>query len=254
MLTDKISRSVRALLRDKNYSLDHACMIINRGQRKPFEKNYLLQALTGRLPKIPKEDWLRILEALDQGPTRAGRGSKHAIPITPEMFQELNGHLTRTGIAGKTLLGLFHGPLAGKSATFLSSLKTGKKKTIFPEQWECLLGILSELPDKQHNPAKQGMLAPHAPFKTNMPQEKKPYISGRTRPRDGALTKEILDELMHHRDRTGIFQRKFVDTAPDLPAGLSYSMIASWFAGTTKTAKPEHLEWVLQRYRSLPDK
>lgn len=67
-----------------------------------------------------------------------------------------------------------------------------------------------------------------------------------------AISAEELAELRSHRERTGIGGANLLRNALDIPTGLTASMISSWLIEATKSAAPEHLAYVLARYRAWP--
>ena len=67
-----------------------------------------------------------------------------------------------------------------------------------------------------------------------------------------ALTPTRMDALKSERCRTLIGSLTLLKDAPDAPHGLKPALIDSWLAGG-KTARKDHYEYVIQRYKSFPD-
>jgi hypothetical protein len=61
------------------------------------------------------------------------------------------------------------------------------------------------------------------------------------------IPQDILDKICTERGRTGLTTALF-NGRTDAPQGFSNTMLSNWLAGTAKTARPDHLEYVLQCY------
>ncbi|MEM9575344.1 MAG: hypothetical protein AAF870_08960, partial [Pseudomonadota bacterium] len=60
---------------------------------------------------------------------------------------------------------------------------------------------------------------------------------------------EIVDKLQYEKNRTGMAGRALLHgRRGEYPEGLSAIMIDTWRYGTTRSAKKDHLEWVLDAY------
>ena len=59
--------------------------------------------------------------------------------------------------------------------------------------------------------------------------------------------------LINHRKRTGVGGSILLRGATDKPQGLSAGMISGWLTGTTMTALPTHISYVIRRYIAQPD-
>jgi len=68
------------------------------------------------------------------------------------------------------------------------------------------------------------------------------------------LTREIIEELKYHRDRTGIGSLRLLRmSGSEKPDHLTHSIVKNWLHGSNKTVKESDLEHVLHRWRRLPD-
>jgi len=63
------------------------------------------------------------------------------------------------------------------------------------------------------------------------------------------ITPKIIEQLRYEKNRTGLGGRALLNgKRGEYPEGLSGIMIDTWRYGTTRSAKHEHLEWVLEAY------
>ena len=68
------------------------------------------------------------------------------------------------------------------------------------------------------------------------------------------ITDEIIETLLHHQHRTGVGPQKLLRGKRDVaPAGLSSSMVYNWVRRGSKTARKDHLEFILNQWEALPD-
>lgn len=68
------------------------------------------------------------------------------------------------------------------------------------------------------------------------------------------ISAEDLAVLREERKRTGMGGRKLWHHAENPPAFLDYFIVQSWLDGGVKSAPPEHVRYVLDLYKSLPDR
>lgn len=68
------------------------------------------------------------------------------------------------------------------------------------------------------------------------------------------ITDEVIEALLHHHHRTGVGPQKLLRGKRDIaPAGLSSSMVYNWIRRGSKTARKDHLEFILSQWGVLPD-
>ncbi|MBI1302068.1 MAG: DEAD/DEAH box helicase [Alphaproteobacteria bacterium] len=71
------------------------------------------------------------------------------------------------------------------------------------------------------------------------------------------FTQEMYDELVEQKKRTGVGQNKLLSQAKDCPTDLTAGTVASWFhkknGKLKETLRKDWYEWVINRWRSLPD-
>lgn len=69
------------------------------------------------------------------------------------------------------------------------------------------------------------------------------------------VTQADIDEIIRQRKRTGVgFSALLRGPRGEKPEGLASTTIANWLKGRAKTAFEGHTDWVITRYRSLPNK
>ncbi len=64
---------------------------------------------------------------------------------------------------------------------------------------------------------------------------------------------EILQKLHHHWKRTNIGPEKLLKLGSSVPRGLTSPMICQWLYKKTKTAREDHLDFVLEQWEALPE-
>ncbi|WP_159807585.1 hypothetical protein [Litoreibacter roseus] len=67
------------------------------------------------------------------------------------------------------------------------------------------------------------------------------------------LTIELKSQLRAEKHRTQSGSITLLKSTQSVPERLSGAIIDGWISGRTRTAQREHLEFVLQAYRALPD-
>jgi predicted metal-dependent hydrolase len=69
------------------------------------------------------------------------------------------------------------------------------------------------------------------------------------------LTRNQRGKLISEKERTKVGVLKLLrGTRKERPEGITVSMIEGWISGEVSTASPEHLNWVLERYRTYQPK
>jgi len=68
-----------------------------------------------------------------------------------------------------------------------------------------------------------------------------------------ALTVGYLKELARQRKRTGVDAKTFFKSPYVPPEGLRIHHVHNWTQGATRSARRDHLEYVLNAWRALPD-
>ncbi len=70
-----------------------------------------------------------------------------------------------------------------------------------------------------------------------------------------SITEETRAKLLAHRERTGISTMRLLRGKKDtLPKGLNSALVNQWLKGAIRSARPEHLNFVLVEWGKLPDK
>lgn len=183
---------------------------------------------------------------------RAWKSQTPRIKITDKIYNEIRAEMQRTGSSAGTLMNRL-APVPEKfTKTIMESTFSRAVKTMRQDYLEFLIGGLKSLPDKT---VSKKMPYLKSGQKSNVTDPKKiPYIGGFSndlRP----ITKDELDEIESHMQRTGIgfsaLLRKYAQTKPDK---LHVSTVTQWLNGQIKRTSPDRMRWVLSKWRGLPDK
>lgn len=67
------------------------------------------------------------------------------------------------------------------------------------------------------------------------------------------ISDEVRAELVMHADRTGIGAVRLLKDSIDCPEGLTYLNVQAWISGDIGSAQKSYLDYVLSRWKSLPD-
>jgi hypothetical protein len=67
------------------------------------------------------------------------------------------------------------------------------------------------------------------------------------------ITKALRASLKAEIKRTGASAQLLLKNAPDLPDGLNGSIVNRWIGGIIRSAPQRHVDYVLAKWRSLPD-
>ena len=62
----------------------------------------------------------------------------------------------------------------------------------------------------------------------------------------------IRDALLSERDRTGVGPTLLLNGARDIPHGLNANKAGRWLSGWGVSARKDHIEYLLRRWRALP--
>lgn len=67
------------------------------------------------------------------------------------------------------------------------------------------------------------------------------------------LTEDMISRLRAERYRTSVGPKALLKQYTELPKGLNHPMITHWLGGRIKTAREDHLEFVLDAWSCLSD-
>jgi hypothetical protein len=67
------------------------------------------------------------------------------------------------------------------------------------------------------------------------------------------LTEDMISRLRAERYRTSVGPKALLKPYTELPKGLNHPMITHWLGGRIKTAREDHLEFVLDAWSCLSD-
>jgi len=65
------------------------------------------------------------------------------------------------------------------------------------------------------------------------------------------ITDEVMQKLLRLRRETGVSSRRLLRGQDDKPTGLNSSIIDQWLAGNVKSAKPDHIAFVLSAWKKV---
>jgi len=141
------------------------------------------------------------------------------IKITPETKNVLHQYKKQTRIGAEKLLNGAQGIPDGLNAAIINNWLTGGSTTAYSEYIEYVMRTWKELAEGEQERIE--------------------------------ITPDIMAALKDSRDRVKRFPSYVLAAATDIPQGLSPHIISSWFSGTAKTARKDHLNYVLDRCKQL---
>lgn len=173
-------------------------------------------------------------------------------PFTEAMRETLLEEFRRTGLTIPDMLRGAKGKAAGINANTISRWRNDPGlRTVSAEQWDGVMSLFRSLPDMRIAEAHPISNASPKP----LPQRvgKLPSKDW-NRPDHHIISDEVYQELHRQKTRTGLSGARMLAGASDIPVGLTSAMVMNWLTGTTRSALPEHVAYVLARYSALPDR
>jgi len=163
----------------------------------------------------------------------AALGENRRIPMTAAMGAEIESELARTGIGPTALLRLGRNAPADLTDQILTSWMSDERRpnSASESHWSFAMTTLRALPDRQNH--AQG------------------YVRKAYR-KHAKIDPDMLAELRHHRERTGIGASILLRRAADKPAALTPTMVSNWINGVVENADPDLVAYVLAFYRAWP--
>lgn len=159
--------------------------------------------------------------------------SKHRIPLTEDLLNEIQGHIDRTLVGPHLLLKKACRPVPkGLSRPTLENWLYRRCETARADFVEFVLDEWKALPDGDR--------------KSSLPRNRK------SAPRAGYMivTSEVRNELESYRQMK-LIPGRLIKECKDVPDGLQPSMISAWVNGSAKTARKDCLEYVLEACRTM---
>lgn len=148
---------------------------------------------------------------------------REQIALTDDLVNALRQEIKRTGI-GKVVLCKLLGQLSsGPTSSMIEAWLRGRVKKAKKSHIDFVLAELAKLPDDPTSARKQ-------------------------------LTEETLCQLQALFAQTGIGPRPLLQGAPDVPEGLTERIVYAWLHGDTRTARKDHLDYVLARLRAVSER
>ncbi|WP_442267634.1 hypothetical protein ACSIGC_08175 [Tenacibaculum sp. ZS6-P6] len=201
-------------------------LVVNNKINKWFEKeiDIILSLYAQRPDRIVNEETiLQTDKDCKKGKSQASLKSTY-IPVTEDMVQHIKLEASRTGISPRTLSTASN---YDGNFQFIYKLYCGHQKSIAKDKLDTIYKLYAQLPDKSGN-LKRGCR------------------NGYTQ-----ITPDIIEEIEHHIERTGLGIYRFMNLY-----GLNYigiSNVTNWVKGRAKSALKEHVETLLNTWKTLPD-
>ncbi|MGI9377582.1 MAG: hypothetical protein ACR2PC_16040 [Tsuneonella suprasediminis] len=217
-----ITEAIRQKLRSERDRTGIAPSALLRRTEKQRPEGLSISApglwIRGDVGSLKPEHLDFVLSAYEACPT-----TRLEAEIETRFKEKLQSEIIRTGIRPQRLLGA---SCADKPQDLRADAVIRWMKGIGPQLAESYLAYLldryAKLPD--------------------IPSERAP-ISG------------IFRQKLHtERKRTGISSAGLLKEASDPPDSLTANVINSWLTGRAKTARKDHMDWVIEVYNRSPDK
>ena len=192
--------------------------------------------LSGVVKTARADHWQYVLDAWQSLPRQ--------IVITDDMRAQLQMLRTNGGIGATRLLRLTSEPVPpGLKASSVNRWLNGTAETARADHWHYVLDAWASLVQS---------IAARTSSADTPPPQKVPVPAPPPQPQRVPVTNDIRRKLQEQRERTGLGPSAFITAAGDRPKGLGHGSIAGWLSGTAKTARADHLEFVLRKWPTLP--
>ena len=250
-LTGKIRATLRAEAKRTGYA---GQALVKRIKPRPAGLRHTILAnwINGRTKTARRDHLQAVLDtyaALPDAPTlepktvlrRARSGPRLA--FTQKRGDALRKERARTGVSAKKLCALSGeaAPPPGLHAGLINNWLSTDPDTVSKDDYEWALRAWKALSDKPKRPASRRSRATLG----------RPPKGGRR-----VFSKTERAELIAHRDRTGVMPTQLINElhAHDAPDGVSPGLITRWINNSPHTVRGDHLDWVLNAWKTLPDK
>lgn len=212
-----ITSADRKLLRAEQERTGCSIMSLIRNSQHPIPDNIsydiFKEIFSGRCKTVRKDHLLFFKESFADLP------DSQRIPITPEIQVLLKAERERTGCTFKSLIENSRHPIPDNiSYALLSNIILGNSKTVRKDHLFFFKQSFADLPDNQRVP----------------------------------ITLEIQTLLKAERERTAVGITKLM-ASTNAPTDISKKMVNAWITGSTKSAQKDHLDYVLELWRQIPD-
>lgn len=202
-------------------------------------RSHTIQTWLDGLVKTARiEHWQYVLDAWHSLPRQ--------IVITNDMRAQLQTLRASGGMGVTRLLRLTAKPVPpGLKASTVNRWLNGKAKTACSDHWHYILDAWESLVQSIAARANSTDTPPPSPQKVPVPPPP-------PRPQRVPVTESIRRRLQEQKERTCLGPSAFITAAGDRPRGLGHGSIAGWLSGTAKTARADHLAFVLRTWPTLP--
>lgn len=232
-VTDAMKAELR-YLKDATGVGPHRLMRLGPEPKPQGLRTHTIQTWLNGLASTARSDhWQYVLDAWASMPRR--------LVITDEMRVQLQALRTNSGLGATRLLRLAPNPIpSGLKPSTVNGWLSGAAKTVRTDHWQYILDVWQSLP--------QSIAAGAIPADT----PPVPVPPPPPRPQRVPMTDDKRRKLREQRERTGLGPSAFITAVGDRPKGLGQASIAGWLSGTAKTARADHLAFVLRKWAELP--
>lgn len=249
----KIQKELKQALKAARLSVHHL-LLLRKDVPRGLNKEKIDRWMAGKTKRINRAEYDYFIQIchesaknppIDRGPMQLQRFGKKRVVIEEDYIQSLKKEIARTGHLPWSAL-KYHSTFDQSKDMVVKGWLSGKTKTATQDDLNAILEIYRKLPDRQTNST-----VTKGP-KTAVNNE---HIKSNPIGREGyaPIIELQRKKLQHYQDKTNMLP-SFVFTksrSDDIPRGLTPTMVKAWISGTTKTADPEHVKWVLNRCKEL---
>lgn len=155
----------------------------------------------------------------------------YRVPYTTEMHKALDGEIKRTGVGFTTFMSFANQIPEGLTSSQFHMIRGRKTQTVRLNHYEYIMALYKKIPDDQ-TPTYVGANEDEAERFTLSTADRQ-AISNIVK-----LTPIAVTKILHFAD--------------DKPHGIRAAMISGWINGSTKTARVDYYEWVLNEFTKYP--
>ena len=193
-----------------------ALLKMNENETRGITYKIVYDWLRGRVKTADARHYKTLIKIYKRLPDQ----NENYSDVSEETLSELRKEKTRTGVSARKLFESAAIIPEGLTVFHIENLTRGLLKRIRREYLEFVLSEWNKQAD--------------APTRT-------------------PITSEMLAHMLKEKERTGIGPMALLHgTKKDRPQGLTTSLMDSWLAGRTKSARKDHLDFVFRRWEEMP--
>lgn len=167
------------------------------------------------------------------------------VEITHTMRATLHAHKQRTGVGPRGLFRYMESVPEGLYYQTITAWLIGKIKSAQKSHFACVLHTWERM---ESNSAIRKSLS-----LSNGREQTHEILAGLPSKDHVAITREIRNILHMHINRSGVWPHTLLKDADSVPEGLDSLTVHGWLSQQSKTARKDHLQYVLQKWQALPD-